>query len=135
MCTVFQSKSLYARTHRPIFRGFAAELAVESADSKIESADSTTDSVIVGRLSILNTFNVLNPLESADSNEVCQLLESAEQIGLVGMGLLSPIVNQMLGRTSYCVLTSQISLDQPVLHRLLLFVGISLQCSIYYNRG
>ena len=39
---------LKARTHRPIFRGFVAESAVESADSIPESADSTTDCVIVG---------------------------------------------------------------------------------------
>ena len=73
-----------ARTHRPIFRGFAAESAVESADSGIESADSTTDSVIVGRLSISNMFNILNPLESADGMTIGV---GRRQIGLVGTGL------------------------------------------------
>ena len=38
---------LKARTYRPIFRGLAAESAVEAADSIPESADYTTDSVIV----------------------------------------------------------------------------------------
>ena len=46
-----------ARTHRPIFRGFAAELAEESADSIPESADSTTDFVVVGRLPVLRIDN------------------------------------------------------------------------------
>ena len=59
--------SVKACTHRPILRGFEAELVVESADSIPESADSTTDLMIVGRLSISNMFNILNPL-SADSN-------------------------------------------------------------------
>ena len=59
-------KPLKARTHRPIFSGFAAESAVESADSIPELADSTTDSVRVGRLSMFNMFNIRNPLESAD---------------------------------------------------------------------
>ena len=62
------SLSLKARTHRLIFTGSKAESVVELADS-----DSTTDSVIVGRLSVLNMFNILNPLKSADS-----LLESAD---------------------------------------------------------
>ena len=39
-----------AHTHRPIFRGFVAESAVESADSIPESGESTDDSVIVGQL-------------------------------------------------------------------------------------
>ena len=57
---------LEGRTHRPIFRGFAAESAVELADSIPELADSTTDFVIVHRLSIFNMFDIQNPLESAD---------------------------------------------------------------------
>ena len=40
--------NLKARTHRPIFRGLAAESVVESANSIPESVDYTTDSVIVG---------------------------------------------------------------------------------------
>ena len=58
--------NLKARTHRPILRGFEVESAVESADTIPESADSTTDFTIVGRLSISNMFNILNPLESTD---------------------------------------------------------------------
>ena len=34
--------------HRPIVRGWAAESAIESADSNAELADSTTVSVIIG---------------------------------------------------------------------------------------
>ena len=37
-----------AHTHRPICRGLAAELAVVPADSIPESADHTTDFIIVG---------------------------------------------------------------------------------------
>ena len=40
----------------------------KSADSTAESADSATDSVIVGRLALSNVFNILNPLESADGS-------------------------------------------------------------------
>ena len=58
---------LKARTQRPIFRGFAAELVVDSAYSIPESADSTTNSVM---------FNILNPLELADGSR-CSL-ESAD---------------------------------------------------------
>ena len=58
--------SVKAHTHRAIFRGFRAESAVESVDSIPESADYTTDSVIVGRLPLSNMFNILNPLELAD---------------------------------------------------------------------
>ena len=58
--------TLKACTHRPIFRGLAAESAVsKSADSIPDWANSTTDSVIVGRLFLLNILNILNPLESA----------------------------------------------------------------------
>ena len=55
-----------ARTHRPILMGFVAESGVESADSIPESADSTTDFTIVGRLSISNMFNISTPTKSAD---------------------------------------------------------------------
>ena len=58
--------TLKAHTHRPIFRGFLAELAVESADSIPESADYTTDSEIVGRLPLSNVSNIYNPLELTD---------------------------------------------------------------------
>ena len=40
-------RTLKAHTHRPIFRGFLAELAVELADSIPETADYATDSIIV----------------------------------------------------------------------------------------
>ena len=60
--------SFKARTHKPIFKGFAAESVVESTDSIPELADSITYSVIDGRLYMLNMFNILNPLESADGN-------------------------------------------------------------------
>ena len=59
--------SVNACTHRPILRGFEAQLVVALADSIQESADSTTALTIVGQLSISNMFNILNPL-SADSN-------------------------------------------------------------------
>ena len=52
-------------THRPIVRGLGAESAVELANSIPESDDYTTDSVILGRLSLSNMFNILNPMESA----------------------------------------------------------------------
>ena len=52
-----------AHIHRPIFRGFVAESAVDSFDSIPESADYTTDSVIVGRLPLSYIFTILNPLE------------------------------------------------------------------------
>ena len=54
--TCTQSK---VHAHRPIFRGFLAELVVESIP---ESADYTTDSVIVRRLPLSNMFNIFNPL-------------------------------------------------------------------------
>ena len=56
--------------HWPIFRRFSAESAVESADFIPESADYTTDSVIVDRLPVSNMFNILNPLVSADRNRL-----------------------------------------------------------------
>ena len=61
-----QHIGLEAHTHTPILARSWLELAVESADSTTESADSTIDSVIIGRLSLLNRFNILNPLESVD---------------------------------------------------------------------
>ena len=58
------------------FRGFAAESVVESADSIPESADSTTDFVIVGRLPVLNMFNISTPIKSPTL--VGRLLPSAD---------------------------------------------------------
>ena len=68
------SISLKARTHRLILRGFVAESAVESADSIPESADSTTDFTIVGRLSISNMF----PHQPSRPTRVCRLLLSTD---------------------------------------------------------
>ena len=59
---------LKTHTHRPIFRGFVVESAVESADSIPESANYTTNSVIVGRLPLSSMFDIVNPLELADGN-------------------------------------------------------------------
>ena len=69
---LIMSTLIKACTYRPIFRGLAAESAVESADSIPESADSTTDFVIVGRLPVLNMFNIstLTLLPSADCKSV-----------------------------------------------------------------
>ena len=63
-----------ARTHRPIFRGFSAESAVESADSIPESSDSTTDFPIVGRLSLSNMFDILlvHPVGQRESADYCR---------------------------------------------------------------
>ena len=69
---------LKAHTHTPILARSEVESAVESADCTTESADYTTDYVKVGRLSLLNMFYILNPLELAIGRR---------QIGLVGMGL------------------------------------------------
>ena len=69
-------------THWPIFRGFAAE----SVDSIPESADSTIDFVIVGRLPVLNMFNISTPIKSADSSRPTFAIDGLH-IGLVGMGL------------------------------------------------
>ena len=56
--------------NRLIFTGSAAE-------SVVESANSTTRSVTVCQLALLNMFNILSPFESADEN---QLLELADAI-------------------------------------------------------
>ena len=55
-----------ACTQRPIFTGSTAELVVESGDSNPESADSNTGFVIVGRLPVLNMFNISTPIQLAD---------------------------------------------------------------------
>ena len=70
---------LQAHTHRPIFTASAVELAVESADS-------TINSVIVGQLPQLNMFDILNPLELADRNRPT-IAVGRQQIGQVGLGL------------------------------------------------
>ena len=75
-----------ARTHRPIFRGLAAESTVKSANSIPQSTDSTTHFVIVGRLPVLNMFNISTPIQSADSSQLT-IAKDGLQIGLVGMGL------------------------------------------------
>ena len=80
------SYNVKARTHRPILRGLAAGSAVESADSIPESADSTTDSVIVSRLPLSNMLNILKPLELADGNRPTFAVGRRE-IGPVGTGL------------------------------------------------
>ena len=54
-------------------------LARSGQESAVESADSTTDSIIIGRHSILNMFNILNPLETIGV--------SRREISLVGTGL------------------------------------------------
>ena len=63
-----------------------AESAVESANFTAESADSTTDSVIVGRLPLLNMFNILKPLESADGNRP-NITVGRWEMSSVGTGL------------------------------------------------
>ena len=65
--SIISNDSFKAHTHRPIFRGFVAESVVESADSITESADYNIDSIIVGRLPLSNMFNILIPLELANS--------------------------------------------------------------------
>ena len=75
-----------ARTHRSIFTVSSEESAVESSDSSAEWADSTTDSVIVGRLALSNMFNILSPLESADGNRPT-IRVGRREIGAVGTGL------------------------------------------------
>ena len=50
--------NIKACIHRPIFRGFAAESAVESDDSEIES-------IIDFIIAVLNMFYILNPLEES----------------------------------------------------------------------
>ena len=81
-----QHIGLKAHIHSPILATSGLESAVELADSTIESADSTIDSVIIGRLSLLNRFNILNPLESVDGSRPT-IGVGRWQIGLVGTGL------------------------------------------------
>ena len=67
--------------------------------------DSTTDSEIVGRLSVLNMFNILKPLELADRNRPT-IAVGRRQIGLVGTGLYS---NELLKKTQVQVLGQDLS--------------------------
>ena len=53
---IFGGSSLKVHTHTPILARSGQEPAVESADSITESADSTTDSILIGRLPVLNMF-------------------------------------------------------------------------------
>ena len=77
---------LKARTHRPILTGSAVKLAVESANSNRESADFTTHSGIIIRLSLLSMFNILDPMESTDGSRPT-IGVGQREIGLVGTGL------------------------------------------------
>ena len=74
----------------PILAGSGQESVVELAGSTTESDDSTTDFKIIGRLSVLNMFIILNPLESADS---CwpTIRVRRREICLVGTGLNDPV--------------------------------------------
>ena len=94
VCPLLYITGLKAHTHMPIFRGSA----VESVDSALETADSTTDSVIVGRLAILNMFNILGLLELANRNR-STIAVGRWQISLVGMGLYGDI------KSSFCIIT------------------------------
>ena len=60
-------EELKARTNTPILARSGQESVVESANSISETANliSTSDSVIIGRLSESNMFDIFNPLESA----------------------------------------------------------------------
>ena len=52
-----------ARTHRPILRELQQNRQQNRPTIPNKSADYTTNSVIVGRLSLSNMFNILNTLE------------------------------------------------------------------------
>ena len=68
-----------------IFREFAAESEVELAHSIPESADYTAASVIVGRLPLSDMFNILNPLESADTNWLTIAVGLRERTAMLSM--------------------------------------------------
>ena len=78
--------SIKARTNGPIITGSAVKTIVESTDSISESADSTTDSIII--VSRVNLVDILDPLESVDGNRLT-IGVSRWQISLVGMGFHS----------------------------------------------
>ena len=52
----------------PIFRGSSLESVLELADSIAKSANSSTNFVVLGQLSILNMLNVYLLIQSADGN-------------------------------------------------------------------
>ena len=74
------------KTYTPILARLGPESVVKSVDSSTEAADSATDSVIVGRLSVSNIFNILNALESANGNQPT-IAVGQREMGLVGTGL------------------------------------------------
>ena len=80
---------LKACTHRPILWGFEAESVVESAASLPESADSTTDFSIVGRLSISNMFDILKPLDLVGTG--LNRLSMFKVLGVCKVHLSSPL--------------------------------------------
>ena len=59
-------RTIKARTHTSTFAG----TTLESTHSSPESTDSTTDFMIVGRLPILNMFDIYMPIQMADENRL-----------------------------------------------------------------
>ena len=57
---------------------------------ELESAVESANSVIVGWLTLLNMFNILNPLESLDGSRPT-IGVGWQEIGLVGTGLKAPV--------------------------------------------
>ena len=57
-----------------ILARFSQESAIELADSITKLANSTTDSLIIGRPSVLNMFNILNPPELAYSSRLTPIV-------------------------------------------------------------
>ena len=66
--------------------GSALESALESTNYNTESVVSTTDFVRVGRLPVLNMFNIYTPIQSANSS-LPTIAVGQLQISIVGMGL------------------------------------------------
>ena len=75
---------LKARTYTPTFA--ALESVLESADSRSESADSTSDFMIVCQLPVSNMFNISTLIQSRDQSQLT-IAVGRLQISLVGMGL------------------------------------------------
>ena len=75
-------QAIEACTHRPIF----TESVIESANSTAELTVSITDSTMVGRHAQLIMFNILEPLESANGNQLT-IRVGRRLIGQVGTGL------------------------------------------------
>ena len=92
-----------AHNHMLIWARSGLESTVESADSNTQLADSTTDSVIIGPLSLLNMFDILNPLELANGRQPT-IGVGRRQIFLVGTGLNEFFFNliHILVYTSQC---------------------------------